>query len=65
LLKLEAMIAPLRQHQFDTVLRPIDFDDKGDHAVQDPAWYVWRGGPTYRWNDPLPIPKSLDFMPGN
>jgi branched-chain amino acid transport system substrate-binding protein len=44
LLELEAMIASLRQHQFDTVLRPIDFDDKGDRAVQDPAWYVWRGG---------------------
>jgi Uncharacterized conserved protein (DUF2075) len=28
-LELEAMIASLRQHQFDTVLGPIDFDEKG------------------------------------
>ena len=44
LLELEAMIASLRQHQFDTVLGPIDFDEKGDLTVQNPAWYVWRGG---------------------
>jgi branched-chain amino acid transport system substrate-binding protein len=43
-LQLQPMIASLRQHQFDTVLGPIDFDAKGDLAVQNPVWYVWRGG---------------------
>jgi branched-chain amino acid transport system substrate-binding protein len=43
-LELEAMIAALREHQFDTVLGPIEFDDKGDLTVQNPVWYVWRGG---------------------
>jgi branched-chain amino acid transport system substrate-binding protein len=43
-LELEPMIASLREHQFDTVLGPIDFDEKGDLTVQRPAWYVWRGG---------------------
>ena len=43
-LDLQAMIASLRQHQFDTVLGPIAFDEKGDLTVQNPAWYVWRGG---------------------
>jgi branched-chain amino acid transport system substrate-binding protein len=38
------MIASLREHQFDTVLGPIDFDEKGDLAVQNPVWWVWRGG---------------------
>jgi branched-chain amino acid transport system substrate-binding protein len=46
-LELEPMIASLREHQFDTVLGPIDFDDKGDLTAQNPAWYVWRGG-TYQ-----------------
>jgi branched-chain amino acid transport system substrate-binding protein len=40
----QAMIASLRQHQFDTVVGPIDFDEKGDLAVQTLVWYVWRGG---------------------
>jgi branched-chain amino acid transport system substrate-binding protein len=43
-LELEPMIAALRRHQFDTVLGPIDFDDKGDLTVQNPVWYVWRNG---------------------
>jgi branched-chain amino acid transport system substrate-binding protein len=43
-LELHAIIAALRQHQFDTVLGPIDFDDKGDLTVQNPVWYVWRDG---------------------
>jgi branched-chain amino acid transport system substrate-binding protein len=43
-LELAPMIASLREHQFDTVLGPIDFDDKGDLAVQNPVWYVWRDG---------------------
>jgi branched-chain amino acid transport system substrate-binding protein len=43
-LELPAMIAALREHRFDTVLGPIDFDEKGDLTVQNPAWYVLRGG---------------------
>jgi branched-chain amino acid transport system substrate-binding protein len=43
-LELQPMIASLREHQFDTVLGPIDFDEKGDRAVQNPVWWVWRGG---------------------
>jgi branched-chain amino acid transport system substrate-binding protein len=43
-LELEAVIASLREDQFDTVLGPIDFDDKGDLAVQNPVWYIWRDG---------------------
>jgi branched-chain amino acid transport system substrate-binding protein len=43
-LELQAMIASLRKHQFDTVLGRIDFDDKGDVTVQTSDWYVWRGG---------------------
>ena len=43
-LQLQAMIASLRQHQFDTVLGPIAFDEKGDLKVQRPVWYVWQGG---------------------
>jgi branched-chain amino acid transport system substrate-binding protein len=43
-LELEPMIATLREHQFDTVLGPIDFDEKGDLAVQNPVWWIWRGG---------------------
>jgi branched-chain amino acid transport system substrate-binding protein len=42
-LELEPMIAALRNNQFDTVLGPVDFDDKGDLTVQNPVWYVWRG----------------------
>jgi branched-chain amino acid transport system substrate-binding protein len=43
-LEIQAMITALREHQFDTVLGPIDFDDKGDLTVQNPVWYVWRDG---------------------
>jgi branched-chain amino acid transport system substrate-binding protein len=43
-LELELVIAALRQHQFDTVLGPIDFDEKGDLAVRNPVWWVWRDG---------------------
>jgi branched-chain amino acid transport system substrate-binding protein len=52
-LELQAMIAALREHQFDTVLGPIDFDEKGDLAVQNPVWWVWRGG-TYVPVEPSP-----------
>jgi branched-chain amino acid transport system substrate-binding protein len=43
-LELEAMIASLRENHFDTVLGPLDFDDKGDLTVQSSMMYVWRGG---------------------
>ncbi len=42
-LELPAMIASLREHQFDTVLGTIDFDDKGDLAVQNPGCMSGRG----------------------
>ena len=52
-LELQAMITSLREHQFETVLGPIDFDDKGDNTTQTPIWYVWRGG-TYVPLEPSP-----------
>jgi len=51
-LEFPAMIASLREHQFDTVLGPIDFDDKGDLTIQKPVWYVWRNG------TPVPLGPS-------
>jgi branched-chain amino acid transport system substrate-binding protein len=46
-LEIQTMIAALRQHQFDTVLGPIDFNDKGDLAVQNLGLYVWHADGTY------------------
>jgi branched-chain amino acid transport system substrate-binding protein len=46
-LELEAMIASLRENQFDTVLGPLDFDDKGDLVVQNLGLYVWHADGTY------------------
>ena len=43
-LDLQEVIASLREHQFDTVLGLIDFDEKGDLTVQNPVIYVWTGG---------------------
>ena len=47
-LELPAVIASLRNNQFDTVLGRIDFNDKGDLTSQSPMsspiWYVWKGG---------------------
>ncbi|RWL10163.1 MAG: branched-chain amino acid ABC transporter substrate-binding protein [Mesorhizobium sp.] len=40
----QAVIASLRNNQFDTVLGRIDFDDKGDLTTQSWVWYVWRSG---------------------
>jgi branched-chain amino acid transport system substrate-binding protein len=40
-LELPAMIASLGQHQFDTVLGPIGFDEKGDVTLQSPVLYAW------------------------
>jgi branched-chain amino acid transport system substrate-binding protein len=39
-LELQAMIASLWEHQFDTVLGALDFDEKGDLAVQNPVWWI-------------------------
>ena len=36
-LDLQAMIASLHSHQFDTVLGPIGFDDKGDVTGFEPG----------------------------
>jgi branched-chain amino acid transport system substrate-binding protein len=46
-LELQAMIAALRQHQFDTVLGPIGFDEKGDVTLQSPVLYVWHADGSY------------------
>jgi branched-chain amino acid transport system substrate-binding protein len=35
------MIAALRENQFDTVLGPVGFDQKGDVTLQSPVLYVW------------------------
>ncbi|MGH6808971.1 MAG: branched-chain amino acid ABC transporter substrate-binding protein [Ensifer adhaerens] len=43
-LELPAVIATLRGQEFDTVLGPVDFDEKGDLTNQSWVWYVWRGG---------------------
>jgi branched-chain amino acid transport system substrate-binding protein len=47
-LELQAVIASLRNHQYDTILGRIDFDDRGDLTSQSPIsnsiWYVWKGG---------------------
>ena len=67
-LELQAMIAALREHQFDTVLGPIDFDEKGDLTVQNPVWYVWRDG-TYVPLEQTPphlgpyVPSTLNKYP--
>jgi branched-chain amino acid transport system substrate-binding protein len=53
-LELSEMIASLQQHQFNTVLGPIAFDEKGDLAVQHPVWYVWRADGAY-----VPLEPSL------
>jgi branched-chain amino acid transport system substrate-binding protein len=41
-LELHSMIAALREHRFDTVLGPLEFDDKGDLTMQPSIWWVWR-----------------------
>jgi branched-chain amino acid transport system substrate-binding protein len=46
-LELPAMIASLREHQFDTVLGPVAFDQKGDLTVQKPVMYVWHADGNY------------------
>ena len=39
----DAVSSALRDHQFDTVLGRIDFDEKGDLTTQTWVWYVWKG----------------------
>jgi branched-chain amino acid transport system substrate-binding protein len=53
-LELQAMIRSLRQHQFDTLLGSIQFDDKGDLTVQSPVLYVWHADGTY-----VPVESDL------
>jgi branched-chain amino acid transport system substrate-binding protein len=53
-LELQAMIRSLRQHQFDTLLGSIQFDDKGDLTVQSPVLYVWHADGTY-----VPVESNL------
>ena len=43
-LDLVAIIASLRENQFETVLGLVDFDEKGDVTTQSLLWYVWRDG---------------------
>ena len=48
------MIASLREHQFDTVLGPIDFDEKGDlTGCKARCWYVWQADGEY-----MPLEQS-------
>ncbi|WP_170766386.1 branched-chain amino acid ABC transporter substrate-binding protein [Ruegeria lacuscaerulensis] len=43
-LKLDVVIASLRENEFDTVLGTLRFDENGD--ITDPgfSWYTWKGG---------------------
>jgi branched-chain amino acid transport system substrate-binding protein len=43
-LKLQAVIASLHSHRFDTVLGRIGFDSKGDITTAARVRYVWKGG---------------------
>jgi branched-chain amino acid transport system substrate-binding protein len=43
-LVLKDVIDSLRNHEFDTVLGRIRFDDKGDVTTSSWIWYVWKGG---------------------
>jgi branched-chain amino acid transport system substrate-binding protein len=43
-LELQEVIASLRDHEFDTVLGQIDFNEKGDLTTQNWTWYVWKDG---------------------
>jgi branched-chain amino acid transport system substrate-binding protein len=45
-LELQAVIGSLHNHQFDTVLGPINFDNKGDLTAQSWVWPV----PTCQWS---------------
>ena len=43
-LALDAVIASLRRHEFDTVLGKFGFDKKGDVTGFSYVWYVWQNG---------------------
>ena len=43
-LDLDAVIASLRSHAFQTVLGEIGFDTKGDVTAPGYVWYVWNNG---------------------
>ena len=43
-LEVEALIASLRDNEFNTILGRVDFDAKGDLTHQNSIWYVWKGG---------------------
>jgi branched-chain amino acid transport system substrate-binding protein len=43
-LALDAVIASLQGHKFDTVLGTIGFDELGDITAPSFVWYVWRNG---------------------
>ena len=47
-LKLGAVVAAMHSRQFDTVLGPIGFDEKGDVTGFEPwQWYVWQADGSY------------------
>ena len=39
-----AVTAALHDHEFDTVLGKVSFDDNGDLTSHRYVWYVWRDG---------------------
>jgi branched-chain amino acid transport system substrate-binding protein len=43
-LTLDAVVASLQGHEFDTVMGKIGFDEKGDITAPSFVWYVWRNG---------------------
>ena len=55
------MIKSLRQHQFDTVLGPIDFDEKGDFTVQNPVFGTFG---EERWLHPAESRESRQTSTG-
>jgi branched-chain amino acid transport system substrate-binding protein len=52
-LALDAVIASLQGHDFDTVLGTIGFDELGDITAPSFIWYVWRNG------EYVPAPHEL------
>jgi branched-chain amino acid transport system substrate-binding protein len=43
-LALDAVVASLKSHEFDTVMGRIGFDEKGDITAPSFIWYVWKNG---------------------
>ena len=46
-LDLDAVTLAMHSRQFDTVLGPIGFDEKGDVTLQSPVVYVWHADGSY------------------